>query len=220
MKEVKLMFRAISKMAKLASLLHTSTVFKDRFEAAFGSGKSIPVSNVTRWNSQFRQIQAVIELDHTALTQMCSVDFENVILSSREWAQCRELTQILGPFAEATELMEGDKVVTIRMVVPTVLELHSHLTEMDSEKRLCRPLTRALRDSLKRRFAGIFVGLRMAEDHGLDLPFAHDIYMLGAMLDPQFGLNWVEMDVRTSGSATTIQTTGGGTAEVTNRYTY
>lgn len=194
-------------MAKLASLLHSSTVFKDRFEAVFGSGKSIPVSNVTRWNSQFRQIQAVIELDHTALTQMCSVDFENVVLSSREWAQCRELTQILGPFAEATELTEGDKIVTISMVVPTVLELHSHLTEMDSEKRLCRLLTRALRASLKRRFAGIFVGLRMAEDHGLDLPFGHDIYMLGAMLDPQFGMNWVEMDVRTSGSATTIQNT-------------
>lgn len=207
MKEVKVMSRAISKMAKLASLLHSSTVFKDRFEAVFGSGKSIPVSNVTRWNSQFRQIQAVIELDHTALTQMCSVDFENVVLSSREWAQCRELTQILGPFAEATELTEGDKIVTISMVVPTVLELHSHLTEMDSEKRLCRPLTRALRASLKRRFAGIFVGLRMAEDHGLDLPFGHDIYMLGAMLDPQFGMNWVEMDVRTSGSATTVQNT-------------
>ncbi|CAM4607086.1 unnamed protein product [Leuciscus chuanchicus] len=27
------------------------------------------------------------------------------------------------------------------------------------------------------------------------------------MLDPQFGMNWAEMDVRTSGSATTIQNT-------------
>lgn len=201
MKEVKVMSRALSKITKLASLLHTSTVFKDKFEAAFGRGKSIPVANVTRWSLQFRQMQAVIELDHTALTHMCSVDFENVILSSHEWAQCKELAQILGPFAEATELTQGDKVVTISMVVPTVLELHSHLTEMDGEKKLCRLLTRALRASLKRRFAGIFVGLGMAEDEGLDLPFSHDVYMQGAMLDPQFGLNWVELDVRTSGNA-------------------
>ncbi|KAK0148860.1 hypothetical protein N1851_010714 [Merluccius polli] len=133
----------VSSMLKNGQTFHA--VFKDRFEAVFGSGKSIPVSNVTRWNSQFRQIQAVIELDYTALTQMCSVDFENVVLSSREWAQCRELTLILGPFAEATQLTEGDQIVTISMAVPTVLELHSHLKDLDSEKRLCRPLTRALR---------------------------------------------------------------------------
>lgn len=203
MRELKAMSRAISKITKLASLLHTSTVFKDKFESVFGSGKSIPVSSVTRWSSQFRQVQAVTDLDHTALTQMCAVDFENVVLNSREWAQCKELGEILGPFAEATDLTQGDKVVTISMVVPTVLELHSHLAAMDGEKRLCRLLTRALRASLERRFAGIFVRLGLSDDQGLDLPFSQDVYMHGAMLDPQFGLKWVEMDVKTSDSAKT-----------------
>lgn len=201
MKELKSMSRAISKICKLASLLHTSTIFKEKFESIFGKGKSIPVATVTRWSSQFRQVEAVIQLEHAALSEMCQIDFENVVLSQREWAQCQELSQILGPFAEATDLTQGDKVVTISMVVPTVLELRSHLDAMDGERKLCRSLTRALRASLERRFAGIFVRLGVVDDEGPDLPFSHDVYIHGAMLDPQFGLKWVDMEVKTSDSA-------------------
>lgn len=70
LKEVKCLSQVISKVSKLATLLHSNTIFKDKSESVFGSGKSIPVANVTRWNSSFKQIQAVTELDHTALTDV------------------------------------------------------------------------------------------------------------------------------------------------------
>ncbi|XP_016407175.1 zinc finger BED domain-containing protein 4-like [Sinocyclocheilus rhinocerous] len=197
----------MSKVSKLATLLHSSTIFKDKFEAVFGNGKSIPVATVTRWNSTFKQIKAITELDHTTLTEMCSPDFKNVVITTREWAQLRELCLILGPFAEATELTEGEKIITISMVVPTVLDLNTHLIQMDSPKSLCRPLIRALRESLQQRFSGIFIALHMAEpeDHSFDAPFSHEIYAQAAMLDPQFGMSWVDMDVRTSGSTVAIK---------------
>uniref|UniRef100_A0A671NDY4 HAT C-terminal dimerisation domain-containing protein n=1 Tax=Sinocyclocheilus anshuiensis TaxID=1608454 RepID=A0A671NDY4_9TELE len=161
LKEVKCLSQAMSKVSKLATLLHSSTIFKDKFEAVFGNGKSIPVATVTRWNSTFKQIKAITELDHTTLTEMCSPDFKNVVITTREWAQLRELCLILGPFAEATELTDGEKIITISMVVPTVLDLNTHLIQMDSPKSLCRPLIRALRESLQQRFSGIFIALHM-----------------------------------------------------------
>uniref|UniRef100_A0A673G3B6 HAT C-terminal dimerisation domain-containing protein n=1 Tax=Sinocyclocheilus rhinocerous TaxID=307959 RepID=A0A673G3B6_9TELE len=179
LKEVKCLSQAMSKVSKLATLLHSSTIFKDKFEAVFGNGKSIPVATVTRWNSTFKQIKAITELDHTTLTEMCSPDFKNVVITTREWAQLRELCLILGPFAEATELTEGEKIITISMVVPTVLDLNTHLIQMDSPKSLC-----------------IFIALHMAD---------HEIYAQAAMLDPQFGMSWVDMDVRTSGSTVAIK---------------
>lgn len=119
---------------------------------------------------------------------MCSVDFKNVVITSREWAQLRELCLILGPFAEATELTEGENIITISMAVPKVLDLNIHLIQLDSPKSLCR-------------FSGIFFVLHMAdEDHSHDKTFSHDIYMQAVMLDPQFGMSWVDMDVTTSGS--------------------
>ncbi|KAL1276314.1 hypothetical protein QQF64_035937 [Cirrhinus molitorella] len=207
LKEVKCLSQAISKVSKLATLLHSSTIFKDKFEAVFGNGKSIPAASVTRWNSTFRQIQAVTELGHTALTEMCSFDFKNIVITTREWAQLRELCLILGPFAEATELTEGEKMITISMVVPTVLDLNTHLIQMDSSKSLCRPLIRALQESLQQRFSGIFIALHMTEpeDHSFDAPFSHEIYAQAAILDPQFGMSWVDMDVRTSGNTVAIR---------------
>uniref|UniRef100_A0A672S8E9 HAT C-terminal dimerisation domain-containing protein n=1 Tax=Sinocyclocheilus grahami TaxID=75366 RepID=A0A672S8E9_SINGR len=190
LKEVKCLSQAMSKVSKLATLLHSGTIFKDKFEAVFGNGKSIPVATVTRWNSTFKQIKAITELDHTNLTEMCSPDFKNVVITTRGWAQLREFCFILGHFAEATELTEGEKIITISMVVPTVLDLNTHLILMDSPKSLCRPLIRALRESLQQRFSGIFIALHMAEpeDHSFDAPFNQRGLCCSRSLDSLLGM--------------------------------
>lgn len=62
---------------------------------------------------------------------MCSKDYENVMFSACEWNQLKELSAVLAPFSEATDQTEGDKSVTISMVVPTVLDLNTHLLKME-----------------------------------------------------------------------------------------
>lgn len=42
----------------------------------------------------------------------------------------------------------------------------------------------------------------MTKDSGGDEPFSHNVYFLATMLDPQFGLNWVDLDVRNGQNAT------------------
>ena len=44
----------------------------------------------------------------------------NLVFSAREWNQLKELCVVLAPFSEATDLTEGERSVTISMVVPTV----------------------------------------------------------------------------------------------------
>lgn len=97
----------------------------------FDTNKTIPAANNTRWNSTFKQVQALTALDHKSLNEICSKDYENKMFSAREWSQLKELSAVLAPFSEATDQTEGDKSVTISMVVPTVLDLNTHLLNME-----------------------------------------------------------------------------------------
>jgi hypothetical protein len=47
--------KAFAKCSKLSSLVHQSALFRSSFEAEFGSGRSIPMTNDTRWNSILHQ---------------------------------------------------------------------------------------------------------------------------------------------------------------------
>lgn len=124
MKEVKAIARAIAKATKFTTLLHSSSKVRDMFETHFGANKSIPAANNTRWNSTLKQLKALTTLDHRDVREMCSkCDPENIAFSVREWAQLKDLCTVLEPFSEATDLTEGDTVVTISMVVPTVRRL-------------------------------------------------------------------------------------------------
>lgn len=194
MKEVKGVARAIAKATKFTTLLHSSSTQRDLFEAHFGPNKCIPAANNTRWNSTYRQLKALVTLDHRAVTEMCS-DVEHLVFSAREWTQLKDLCDLLEPFSDATDLTEGDQQVTISMVVPTVLDLKNHLLKMELQMPQVGAVVRALKKSLEKRFSGIFRRIRMEEEDP-DEPFSHRIYFLATMLDPQFGLTWVDLDVQ------------------------
>lgn len=59
--------------------------------------------------------------------------------SAREWNQLKELTAVLVPFSEATDLTEGEKSIKISMVLPTVLDLNTHLLKLEVARVPCGP---------------------------------------------------------------------------------
>ncbi|GAA6096857.1 uncharacterized protein LOC115778158 [Tachysurus ichikawai] len=59
MKEVRAISRTIAKTSRFTMLLHSSSQFKEKFEAMFDSNKTIPAANTTRWNSTFKQVLSV-----------------------------------------------------------------------------------------------------------------------------------------------------------------
>jgi len=60
----------IAKCSKLANLIHQSALFRSAYESALGSGKIVPSSNETRWNSTLRQLRCIANLDQPTLNAL------------------------------------------------------------------------------------------------------------------------------------------------------
>ena len=98
-------------------------MFKEKVEAAF-PGRSIPVANATRWNSTYRQLQSIVSLDSKKLSEVYADDFSHVKMLLKDLAQLTELCELLARFIEATDITQGEKSVTISLVVPCILSLN------------------------------------------------------------------------------------------------
>jgi len=145
---------AIAKCSKLASLMHQSSLFCAAFQEVFGQ-RSVPVVNDTRWNSTYRHLKAIIGLDAGKLVDVLKKSSQgNLVLSVKEQQHVRELVDILEPFAEATDLSQGDKDITISCVVPIVVSLNRILSERASTVKFMGALVRELHSSLYQRFHG------------------------------------------------------------------
>lgn len=197
LKETKVACPSLSKLSKLSSLLHTSTTFKDIFDGEFGEHRGIPAAVSTRWNSTLRQVKAVLHFDQQKLCAVLEkAGHKELSFTPREWNLLKELVDILKPFGEATDLTQGDKVITISAVVPSVLSLNHHLEKLKPQVRFLSGLVRGLQASLKKRFLGIFINVKMAQSQeGITAPFSDTVYLKAAALDPAFCLLWIEPHV-------------------------
>ncbi|XP_042166334.1 uncharacterized protein LOC121841511 [Oncorhynchus tshawytscha] len=99
----------------------------------------------------------------------------------------------LKPFGEATDMTQGEKIVTISSVVPSVLSLNHHLEQRKPQVHFLSGLVRSPQASLNKIFIGIFINVKMARTQ--DAPFSDPIYLKAAALEPAFSLMWVEHHV-------------------------
>uniref|UniRef100_A0A3B5R8K2 HAT C-terminal dimerisation domain-containing protein n=1 Tax=Xiphophorus maculatus TaxID=8083 RepID=A0A3B5R8K2_XIPMA len=168
-----------SYLSSAHNVVHTSTTLKAVFEAEFGERKSITASVITRWNSTVRQVKAVLQCEHLKLCAILEkAGHKKLLFTIREWNLLKEMVDILKPFEEATDLTQGEKIVTISAVVPSVLSFNHHLEKLKPQVRFLNGLVSSLQASLNKRFLGIFI-----------------IYLKAAALDPAFSLLWVEHHV-------------------------
>jgi len=66
--------------------------------------------------------------------------------------------EVLNPFLQATDLLQGDKVVTISAVVQSILSINHHLQRLqESRDRYLMSMIKALQKSLMLRLSGVFV---------------------------------------------------------------
>ena len=87
--------------------------------------------------------------------------------------------------------------VTVSLVIPAVLTLYDGVVKF--EARHLRKMVAALRDSLMRRFLGIFQRVKMAVSlNPQKEPFCDRLYAAAAVLDPNQKLLWVDHDVHVS----------------------
>jgi len=188
------------KCSKLANLVLQSALFRSVFEAELGTGKAIPVTNDTRWNSTYRQLQAIVGLDRDKLsTALQQSKRENLIVTTKEYQQLRDLISILEPFAQATDLTQANKTVTVSCIVPVILSLTKTLTSMLGQLTAFSTLLKNRLTGLYDRLSHVFeaLGIRRSPhlpplDRARQLQFDNNIMLMAAVLDPTFGFQWLQ----------------------------
>jgi len=179
----------------LCNIIHLSAVFRAAFEDTFGTGKSILSSDDTRWNSAYRQIEAVVELDQVKLSNVLNqTSHPNLMLIAKEVAQLLEMISILSPFTEATDITQADKMVTISCVVTTILSLRRFLIVQKNTVTHHRPADVELLSQIDQRFYDLLDRLHIRSTQvrtSKTLAFDDDIFMKAAALDPCYAFHWL-----------------------------
>ena len=156
---------AISKASAQVSFVRKSTRASDILEDYC----RLQAANITRWSSQTISIRSVLKIPQSKLDAIgCPhrlTTYERNILT--------DLLEILTPFQIATDLLQGQNVVTASRVVPVVRGLRATVKTLQS-KYNCALLTQ-LKKSVEKRLA----------------PFEDkEVFRLAAALDPRYKLSW------------------------------
>lgn len=156
LKDSKPLYGALGKCSKIASLLHSSSSFQEKFESVFGKQRGIAQANATRWNSTLTHISSILKLEIQPMnTLLQAAGQNNLKFKDREWNMLEDLQRVLLPFLEATMMTQGDKSVTTSYVLPSIMMLFKHLDEFECEVGHLTAMKRTLLRSMQKRFSGI-----------------------------------------------------------------
>jgi len=188
------------KCSKLANIVHQSALFRSTYEKALGAGKIVPSSNDTRWNSTFRQLQCIAELDQVKLNSLLrETNHDHLVFTAKDIAMLQELVKILAPFAEATDLTQGESMVTISCTVPILLSLHNILQSFLVSSTTFSAFIQRLLTSLLDRFSGLYslLGVRPLASSGTGsrskpASFQSNVFLMAAALDPAYAFHWIQ----------------------------
>ena len=116
-------------VCKLANLLHQSALFRSSCEQIMRNGKVVPYHpTISVGTAHTWQLCCIVELDQSKVDTLLHDNcHDNLILSTKDFQQLQEIVNIVEPFAESTDMTQGDKMVTISCVVPIVLSLNKRL---------------------------------------------------------------------------------------------
>lgn len=92
-----------------------------------------------------------------------------------------EIEQILEPFEDATDILQGQKYASICLVIPTYIGLKTNLEKAKETTRYCQNLIEILTNSLEKRLGHVV---------------KDSLYCIATFLDPQFKLKWCSSEAQ------------------------
>lgn len=117
---------AIKSAKSLCASFNKSTVATPKLISR--AGKKLLSDVAVRWSSTFLLIERLVELKIHVNAVCHESNWDS--LSNTQWAICEKIVELLRPFAVYTQLISGDKVVTISSVAPAIMELELHLEKV------------------------------------------------------------------------------------------
>lgn len=131
-------------------------------------GKTLVIDCSTRWNSAYLMINRLLEIKPSLNEVLEEMQWDTLL--NNEWARLSDLSTVLKPFKEQTDIMQQDN-LALSHVLPCILELSLHLQDSSLPKTLCAPLL----NSLRQRFAAFLDSANPAFD---------SLAALACLLDP------------------------------------
>jgi hypothetical protein len=157
----------LAKIAKIVSYVHKSQHATELLEGEYKLQKS----NATRWNSQLKSIKSILRVPEEKLRSLDTTyqltTYDRKILS--------DLVNILTPFQEATDLSQGQNIVTSSLVIPCIRGLQKALS--------CLSVTYNSR---------MLIALINSLDNRMSKFESREIFILASTLDPRFKLRWCQ----------------------------
>jgi len=161
--------RVLEKMARLVKHVRHSSIASDLFEGDL----KLQMSNVTRWNSQLTMIRSVLRVDPSIMDRL---DYSGK-LNLHETNIAKDLVEILAPFEWATNMTQGQGLVTASAVIPIIRGLRNEFSTLVRKFRMKMVVT--FKDSIEKRL----------EVYEKELAF-----QLAAALDPRWKLAWCNQE--------------------------
>ena len=160
----------LSKAARVVTHIKKSKAATEKMEEVLG--KTLISKNETQWNSQLKMVRRLLEVDLDKVSARTDLRF-----SSYEKAVLTEFVEVMEPFEEATNILQGDNYVSISLALPCVRGILKHLGDM--KVRYCTQVVRGLQESVVKRLGDIE---------------GDSLYITATALDPRFKLSWCEAD--------------------------
>ena len=155
----------ISKAASVVSHVRKSTSATEMLE----NYPKLQTANMTRWNSQLKMLRSILKIPQNVMDELNTP----TKLTQYERKVIGEITDILQPFEEATDRVQGQNVVTSSLVQLCIKGLRQELVQLRTVYNC--PMVATLQGSLDRRLS-----------HYEEM----DSLKLATALDPRFKLDW------------------------------
>lgn len=108
-------YSSLKRVADLAKLAHTSTIFAERLEKPHFN---IRKANRTRWNSQFQTVKHAIAIPSSTLNSILTdLKKNDLILTTRDRKILEEFVSLFELFHEATVLTQDESYATIMVLL-------------------------------------------------------------------------------------------------------
>jgi hypothetical protein len=125
LKCAKFMSLILSKISRLATLIHTTVNLSENFFKIFNH--TVLTTTDKRWNSLYIQFSAVAKLDRVKLNNMLAESKQDTCsLTKREMNIVNDIVSILEPAYDATMIMQENNAL-VSLVAPTVVTLRTKL---------------------------------------------------------------------------------------------
>ncbi len=136
----------VAKVRHMVGQARKSSVVSERLVER--CGKNVVSDCQTRWNSTFFMAQRLLDIKQHVNEVLSEAGIDTLLAS--EWVKLQEMTNLLEPFANHTDILQTDS-LSMSYIIPCLLDLECHLQGSSASKAV----TSAILTDLKARFSSI-----------------------------------------------------------------